>query len=874
MLELLSLVTIHASSDSTVRLLVKCEGGPSSRLARAADAAVGAIAVRQFEAIGWHLVQLPDGVSVAQGVKSYRGQPGVLNVEPNYTPKPQTRLLSEPGVAFDPNDLSRSSNHPRPSLPSLALNSSAPTRVVPNDPQYSSQWNLKKIAIEQAWAITTGDTNVVVAVLDSGVNYLHPDLVENMWKNPGETGLDAQGRDKATNDIDDDENGYVDDVFGINTVENTSDPMDLGFTRPDLAGPAAHGTFCAGVIAGIGNNGTGMTGINWRARIMGLRIIGGNLVRTFTSNKSRFLEAMEYIIQMKRHGINVRIVSMSDSDDIYSQAFVDSVRTAGDEGILCVFSAGNEGWNLDAIQWRSTADDLFNLITVGGSDRSDGLIFNYGSTSVDLVAPARDIVTTGFEETYVTGFYGTSAACPHVAGAAALLAAAMPDISVAQLRTALLGSVDLLPTAKGKIVTGGRLNVLRALQSLTNSSRAPIVIWSSPAGMRADTNAPIKVTFSQPMDRASVEQALIINPPVEGIFEWSADNRQFTFRHPAALPRTNHTCRIAATAKDAEGRALDGNFDRLIQGSPSDDYLWTFRFPLPNDAFAGAERIAGEEGSVSGNNSTAIVEAGEAPPNGYVFWNYDASVWYRWRAPRSGWFTLDLTKGTSFNSLLTVFTGEELVGLTEVASNIDYGSQNTSRLSFSAAAETEYAIAVAGTWPQTGKFNLRWYPTPAPTISSISALSGTDGQVVTLLGTNLTGVTNVDFNGLPLSFTHSTNPNFVDLSLLVTLPSKSFESPATGLFKLESLYGSAAASNQFTFVPAPALAVEPGPDGVVIISWRDDAKDMLLEATELLGSPSVWQPVVLPDANPPIRGRVRRAASPLNGSRFYRLRRP
>src|SRR5262249_37809689 len=127
---------------------------------------------------------------------------------------------------------------------------------IPNDPRFGAQWNMKKIGATNAWAVTTGSSNLVVAVLDTGVNYKHPDLAENMWRNPGETGLDANGHDKATNGIDDDGNGYIDDVYGIDPGAHDSDPLDAGFAG------FYHGTFCAGIIGAAGNNGVGLAGVN------------------------------------------------------------------------------------------------------------------------------------------------------------------------------------------------------------------------------------------------------------------------------------------------------------------------------------------------------------------------------------------------------------------------------------------------------------------------------------------------------------------------------------------------------------------------------------------------------------------------------------
>src|SRR5262245_3677231 len=199
--------------------------------------------------------------------------------------------------------------------------------VIPNDPQFPVQWNLSSIGAPSAWAITTGSTNVVVAVIDTGVDYNHPDLAANMWRNPGETGLDANGHDKATNGIDDDGDGYIDDVYGINIWNHDSNPMAL----------TGHGTACAGIIGVVGTDHLGLAGVNWSVQMMPLVF--------WTQNPGLWLAAVlenfEYVIQQRRRGVNVRVTNNSYGRPFYSQALKDAIDIAGAEGVLTVCAALN-----------------------------------------------------------------------------------------------------------------------------------------------------------------------------------------------------------------------------------------------------------------------------------------------------------------------------------------------------------------------------------------------------------------------------------------------------------------------------------------------------------------------------------------------------
>ena len=371
----------------------------------------------------------------------------------------------------------------------------APRRVVqlPNDRYFSVLWGLHNtgqsiaggppgtpdadIDAPEAWDLTTGAPSVAVGVVDSGVDATHPDLRPNEWTNPGESGAgrEANGRD-------DDGNGEIDDVHGWDWVDGDNAPSDLH----------GHGTHVAGTIAARGNDGEGVTGVSWSSSLAPLRVLAAD----GTGYSSDAIKAYAYA---GRSGL--RVVNASLGGPQGSRAERDAI--AGTANTLFVVAAGNGGADGVGDDNEAAGEypcnyDLANLICVAATDANDRLagFSNYGARSVDLAAPGVDVGSTypGAQWVYMDG---TSMAAPHVAGAAALVLARSPGASVAEVRSALLGGVDLKPSLAGKTVTGGRLNAHRAVALVsppvggTGTSQPPPAPAPAPApAAPADTTAP------------------------------------------------------------------------------------------------------------------------------------------------------------------------------------------------------------------------------------------------------------------------------------------------------------------------------------------------------------------------------------------------
>ena len=330
--------------------------------------------------------------------------------------------------------------------------------AVPNDPQFGDLWGLNNtgqsggtidadIDGPEAWDITTGSSGVVVGVIDSGTDINHVDLAANIWQNPGEVG--------GTPGVDDDNNGYIDDFNGWDFVDNDNDPSGTG----------DHGTHTAGTIGAVGNNSTGVVGVNWDVSLMALRGVGGET--------SAVIEAIAYANTMKKdYGINVVATNNSWSGgDVYTNATMqDAIADADDEGILFISSAGNGGGTI----YNDNDGDypLFpasypydNVISVAATDRFDNLWggSNIGWRSVHLAAPGSAILSTFSGNSYGT-LTGTSMSTPQVTGVAALIAAADPTATAAEIKAAIMDGVDEIAALTNKTITGGRLNARGALE--------------------------------------------------------------------------------------------------------------------------------------------------------------------------------------------------------------------------------------------------------------------------------------------------------------------------------------------------------------------------------------------------------------------------
>ena len=322
----------------------------------------------------------------------------------------------------------------------------------PNDQMFAEQWSLTNegqrggkaqadISAALAWEKTTGSEKIVVAVLDTGVDYTHRDLFNNIWTRPN-------GMAPYT----DEHLGSVNDRHGYDAADNDGDPMDDN----------GHGTHCAGIIGAEGDNSEGIAGVNWKVEIMPLKFLS----RGGSGTTKDAIEAINYAMDRKKAGVNIRIISASWGSTARSRALGDAIKRASEEGILFIAAAGNSRTNNDRIPHFPSSYDLPNVVAVAALNRRDELasFSNYGLKSVHIGAPGAEILSTWPGDHYEE-HSGTSMATPVVSGVAALVLSANPKMTMAELRAHLLDSVDPLPALKGKVSTGGRINAARAVRA-------------------------------------------------------------------------------------------------------------------------------------------------------------------------------------------------------------------------------------------------------------------------------------------------------------------------------------------------------------------------------------------------------------------------
>lgn len=316
--------------------------------------------------------------------------------------------------------------------------------ATPNDPLFSNQYASGFLALPSAWDVTKGSNSLLALIVDTGILYTHPDLAANVWTNPNEI---------AGNGVDDDGNGYIDDVHGINAITNTGNPLDDN----------GHGTHCAGIIGASANNSIGVAGVAWNVKMIGAKFLSS----TGSGSLSNAVKALNYGTTLRNRGHKVVVSNNSWGGGSYNTALATAIQSAANAGILFVAAAGNESSNNDALTSYPSGYTQANVLAVASTTSSGALssFSNYGATTVDIAAPGSSIASTYLSDSYAY-LSGTSMAAPQVSGISILAHARCGGtLTFQQVKDSILNSGVVYSGLSGKVATSAIANALGAVSA-------------------------------------------------------------------------------------------------------------------------------------------------------------------------------------------------------------------------------------------------------------------------------------------------------------------------------------------------------------------------------------------------------------------------
>ncbi|MBS0195675.1 MAG: S8 family serine peptidase [Planctomycetes bacterium] len=635
-----------------------------------------------------------------------------------------------------------------PHLKSVSPDQYYQPTALPNDSRFNEQYALSNVGqfinvsgfgtagadihVTGAWDQTIGSRDVIIGIIDTGINYNHPDLAQNIWTNPGEI---------AGNGIDDDGNGYVDDVHGFDFGNSDSDPMDEASGR--------HGTQVASCVGAVGNNGIGVSGVAWNVSMMALKIAdsAGRL------STRAIVAAHDYATLMRQRGVN--LVATNNSYGGFAQNFYTdqnnrpdltaeeaAISRFLDSGGTFIASAGNDSINNDSTLAAYPASfNLPGIIAVASTDNNDTLsdFSNYGVRTVDVAAPGQDILMAQQDGGYAYND-GTSFSGPIVAGVVALLKAAKPNASAVEIREALINGSDPLPSLQGKIRSGGRINAARSLQIIGISG--PVVRSVSPGPVAGQINPStgqafntVTVQFSKDIDGTLLTAAGVVlrgsGPddtfgnandviiPISSVTRSLTNPRQVTIALNLAslagqrLPVDTYRLVLSnATFRDTDGKYLNGN------STGGTDETYDFRIVAVSGDFETNDTLA-QATPVAFDSSGQANFTGVTLGNG-LSGNLDVDL-FRVDIPRGGLISAEtiaarLAQPSNLDSYLRLFDANGL----ELAANDNSGGRDSFVSFFVQTGGTYYVgvsgfgngaydptVAASGASQSTGTYNLR-----------------------------------------------------------------------------------------------------------------------------------------------------------------------
>ncbi|WP_343224410.1 S8 family serine peptidase [Pseudoalteromonas sp. Of11M-6] len=559
---------------------------------------------------------------------------------------------------------------------------------IPDDSRFDELWGMHNtgqtggtadadIDAPEAWDITVGSRDVIVGVIDTGVDYTHPDLAANAWHNPGEIAGDG---------IDNDGNGYIDDVHGINAITGSGDPMD----------DQGHGTHVSGTIGASGNDATGVAGVNHEVSIVGCKFLDAS----GSGSTSDAIECIDYMVALKNTGHNVRVTNNSWGGGGFSQALSDAITASENADILFVAAAGNSAVDNDVNPHYPSSYEHDSVFSIASTTHTDAMssFSQWGLTSVDMGAPGSAILSTVPGGGY-SSYSGTSMATPHVAGAAALVLSINPTLSAIELKNLLMQSGDVNADLTDKTVSGKRLNVNQAVIDADPEPGFRVSARPANQEITAGDTATYEFTFASVADwQGTID--LSVTSPIAGA----------TLSATTAMPGDTVTLSVPTTASTQWGEysftlnATSGELaDQeqvglyvLPQGLSDFSYENTTAVDIPDNDASGITSVITVADTVTVFDSNTLVD---------ITHTYIGDLIVTLTSPAGTVATLHNRQGgaaddinQTFNS--AAFNGEVATGdwTLSVSDNagIDTGTLNSWTLNLTGLGETSPQPPVAG----------------------------------------------------------------------------------------------------------------------------------------------------------------------------------